>query len=134
MAEDDQVPYQLIINGEPLESDYPPIVENDAVYVPMWRVLAKLQTPVQKVGVGFYQIKLPDRIVMFNPRGNVVIRYAFTTENLTGKDTSYRSRMQVPVITKNDVIYIPVLLLQKYLDSNVVWGEDNTITVTGKEL
>ena len=74
----------------------------------MWGVFAKLQASVKKVGIGFYQINLPDRIVLFTPSGNLVLQYNFTKENITGSNVVKNSRM-VPVITKNDVIYIPII-------------------------
>ncbi|WP_240414923.1 copper amine oxidase N-terminal domain-containing protein [Paenibacillus periandrae] len=132
MAEEDGTPYQIIVNGETFQYDYPPIVENNAIYVPMWGVLGKLQVPVQKRGSGYYQIALPDRLVAFPPRGNIINRFDFTKENITGKDVIHRSRMEVPVLTKNDVIYIPIIFLQKYLAADIGWGEDRTITITGK--
>jgi hypothetical protein len=118
---EEEAPYQIYINGEKFEYDYDPIVENDAIYVPMWGLLGKLM-----------RFDLPKRILYSNVNSNIMYNIELTRANFTTKDGFEKAfeRAEYPLISKNSVIYMPLTFLTTYMDITVNWGEDNKIDLT----
>ncbi|MCP1309956.1 stalk domain-containing protein [Paenibacillus tyrfis] len=118
--------YKIYINGSYLKSDYAPIVRNNAVYVPLWAVLGKVNASAQAVD-GVIRINHPSRILLLRANSNLLTYYG-------GKMDSHTVRLDFPPISENDVIYVPLVFLTDYMDMKIVWGEQQRVDLTVGDL
>ncbi|RTE06771.1 hypothetical protein [Paenibacillus whitsoniae] len=128
--------YQIYVNGKKLESDYPPIVENYAIYVPLWSVLGAADYSAI-YSRDIFRINTNDGVVLVRPDHNALFKYPFATGNLD--ESSYNLKLKYDFyrqdyypITRNWVIYAPLTLLQDYLGMSVAWGDNKRIDITAK--
>ncbi|MCU6792568.1 copper amine oxidase N-terminal domain-containing protein [Paenibacillus sp. WQ 127069] len=131
-AEDVELNYQLFINGESFESEL--IVDNNAVYAPLWGIMSKLGVSMDQDEYNkTFRINLPDKVLTFISDSNIVYQMDITASNYNKYKFGVNStRMEVPFITKNDVVYTPLVFLSQYLDAIVLWN-DQTINVSAND-
>lgn len=114
--------YQIYVNGDYLKSDYPAIVRNDVIYIPLWALLGKLRMSAQPVE-DVLRINHPNRIVLIGSNSNAITFYG-------KKMDPHASRMAYPIISEQDVLYAPISFLTDYLDIQAAWGDDRRIDLT----
>jgi hypothetical protein len=118
--------YQVYINSGYLKSDYAPITRNDAVYLPLWDVLGKLNISAEPVD-GIVRINLPSRILLLRADSNLMSYYGRSMD-------PHSARLKYQPISENDVIYVPLVFLTDYMDMKVAWGEQQRIDITAEDL
>ncbi|TBL78221.1 stalk domain-containing protein [Paenibacillus thalictri] len=114
--------YKIYVNGNYLKSDYPPIVRNDVVYIPLWPLLSELRMSAQPLE-GVLRINHPNRIILVGSNNDLISYFG------RGMDP-HTSRMDYPILSEQDVLYAPVPFLTDYLDIQAAWGEDRRIDLT----
>ncbi|MBP1991615.1 stalk domain-containing protein [Paenibacillus eucommiae] len=118
--------YKIYVNGDYLKSEYPPIVRNNVVYVPLWALLGKVKLSAEQVD-GFLKINHPKQVILVGSNSNLS---ATVSQN---QDWHY-NRMEYPIISENYVMYAPVSFLIKELDIKAAWGSDRRIDLTAGDL
>ncbi|MEK8129304.1 copper amine oxidase N-terminal domain-containing protein [Paenibacillus filicis] len=118
--------YQIYVNGSYLQSDFAPIVRNNAVHVPLWSLLGKLKISAESVD-GILRINLPQRILLIRSDSSLMTYYG------RGMD-EHGARLEYPPISEQDVIYVPVAFLTEYMDMKAAWGDNHRIDLTAADL
>ena len=120
---------QVLVDGEQITFDQPPIMQNDRVLVPLRAVGEALGCEVhwyentQSIGIGRNGNSLDDVVLKVGyPR---VLK--LTTNNVVTKVTE----IDQPPIVQNDRTLVPIRALAEALNAKVDWdGEKQTVTVT----
>lgn len=114
--------YHIYLNKEALTSDYTPILHNSAVYVPLWSVLGQLKMSAEDIG-GVLRINHPNRVLLTRADQN---RMTYFGRNME----AHNVRLDYPLITKDYVMYAPLVFLADYLDMQISYGEGGRIDIT----
>ncbi|WP_028553011.1 copper amine oxidase N-terminal domain-containing protein [Paenibacillus sp. UNC451MF] len=114
--------YKIYVNGDYLKSDYPPIVRNDVVYIPLWSLLSKLRMSAQPIG-DVLRINHPNRIILIGSNSTAISYFG-------GKMDPHLDRMSYPIISEQEVLYAPISFLTDYLDMQTAWGDNHRIDIT----
>ncbi|GAA4845446.1 hypothetical protein GCM10023310_24240 [Paenibacillus vulneris] len=118
--------YKIYVNGNYLTSDYPPIVRNDVVYLPLWALLGTLKMSAKPVG-DVLRINHPNRVLLIGSDSNLITYFGNSMDQ-------HSNRMEYPVISEQSVLYVPITFLPEYLDVQVAWGEGRRIDLTAGDL
>lgn len=118
--------YKIYVNGNYLKSDYPPIVRDDVIYIPLWALLGNLKISAKPIG-DVLRINHPNRIVLIGSNSNLITYFGSGME-------LHEGRMDYPIISEKSVLYVPVSFLSEYLDIQVAWGKGHRIDLTAGDL
>ncbi|ADL08942.1 copper amine oxidase N-terminal domain-containing protein [Thermosediminibacter oceani] len=113
-------PIDIILNGEHLQFDVPPVLENGRVLVPLRAIFEALGATVEWDGVTKSVMAI---------RGNEAVKLAI------GKKTAYKNgvsvEIDVPAKVVKGRILVPVRFVSETFGSSVHWdAEKNNVTIT----
>ncbi|SFM16869.1 hypothetical protein SAMN03159341_1197 [Paenibacillus sp. 1_12] len=118
----DESNYTVYINNKKLDSEHSPFVENNIIYVPLWSVLGHLNMSAEDYD-GVLRINHPYRILLIKADQNLMTYFGTSMEVNS-------ARLDYPVVSKDYVLYAPLVFLQDYLDMQIAYGENDRIDIT----
>ncbi|MEC0227280.1 stalk domain-containing protein [Paenibacillus alba] len=118
--------YEVYVNNKLMKSEYPPISHNNAVYVPLWSLLGQLNMSAKDYS-GVLRINHPYRTLLVKADQNMMTYFG------RNMDIQY-TRLEYPIITKDYVMYVPLVFLGDYLDMKIAYGENGRIDITSADL
>ncbi|MCR8631955.1 stalk domain-containing protein [Paenibacillus radicis (ex Xue et al. 2023)] len=117
----DKSNYTVYINNKKLDSEHSPFVENNIIYVPLWSVLGHLNMSAEDYE-GVLRINHPYRILLIKADQNLMTYFGTSMEVNS-------VRLDYPVVSKDYVLYAPLVFLQDYVDMQIAYGEDGRIDI-----
>ncbi|UKS28465.1 copper amine oxidase N-terminal domain-containing protein [Paenibacillus sp. HWE-109] len=133
--------YNLYINGKKFDYNYPPIVQNNAIYVPMYGVLSELGiNPQWDKDYRTFRINTNSSVVFLKTDSPIILKTELNVANFDSADKSYgpyrdfkRELLTLDFypISSRDVVYVPLVFLSEYLHLVIAWGENGKISISG---
>jgi hypothetical protein len=113
---------RIYVNGNYLDSEYPTIVRNDVVYVPVWPLVAKMRLTAEANG-SLLHIQTQNRFLIIGPNSNRVT-YIDTDSKV------HQEQMAYPIVAENYVLYAPITFIIDYMGAQAAWGDNQRIDLT----
>ncbi|MEK3917281.1 stalk domain-containing protein [Paenibacillus sp. FSL H7-0331] len=114
--------YTVFINGQQLNTEYVPVIRNNAIFIPLWDVIGQLKMSAEDKN-GVIRINHPSRVLLIVPDQTMMTYFG------SGMD-EHNTRLEYSIISQDYVLYAPLTFLSEYLDMQIAYGEDGKIDIT----
>ncbi|WP_375790275.1 stalk domain-containing protein [Paenibacillus agricola] len=122
IASAEESEYTVYINDKQLETEYAQISKDNAIHVPFWDVIGQLNMSAE-YNNEVLKINHPYRILLVSPDSNMMTYFGRGMEE-------HQTRLEYPIISQDDVLYVPLAFLSDYLDMQIAYSDDGRIDIT----